>query len=49
MVLFYAISVNTTPLIIVSSILLFAWYFGFLIDFNAQVKTYKQIIGSCLN
>ena len=48
-VLFYAILNNVKPLLILSSILLFAWYFGFLIDFNWQAKAYRRIIGNCFN
>jgi len=45
--LFYGSANNITGLTIVSSILLFFWYFGFLLHFNSQIKTYRQIIESC--
>ena len=45
--LFYGIVNHITGLSIVSSILIFMSYIGFLITFNLQVKTYKRIIDSC--
>jgi hypothetical protein len=43
-VLLYAISNKLTSVVAISSILLFASYLGFLIDFNSQVESYKRII-----
>jgi hypothetical protein len=47
--LFYAILKNNTELLIISSILVFVSYIGFLIDFNSQVRVYKKIIDTCVN
>ena len=45
--LFFSIINHDTPPIIISSIMLFAWYTGFLILFNSQVRSFKRIIDDC--
>ena len=45
----YAISSHNTELLIISSILVFAWWIGFLMIFNSQVRVYKRIIDRCFN
>ena len=48
-ILWYGISRSITPVFVISSILLFLWYIFFLIDFNLQTNSLRQVINSCLN